>query len=252
MKICLIYDFLTEYGGLERAMVNHANMLKEEGHDVEILTCHIDSDVLSKMNFGNIPIKNISLLKTPYEVISLSTCYLGLNNLKKIKADAFLSYSFPCNFMIRSKKAIKINYVNHFPHFLYFTEKDKKQWSASTHGIKRKISVIMSWFIGSWLKSLDKKLILINDLNFVNSKFTKKGLEKLYSTEFVLSYPPLDPIFKPTKNLINEKFIFSSSRLVPGKKYEWLIESCSHMKNKLPLYLSGQVDPIYQKNLQIL
>ena len=41
MKIYLVYDFLTESGGLEREMANHAKMLIEDGYDVQVLTYHI-------------------------------------------------------------------------------------------------------------------------------------------------------------------------------------------------------------------
>ena len=249
MKICLIYDFLTEYGGIERLIVNHAKILRESGFDVEILTCHINKEVIEKMNLSREKIINISLIKTPFESISLATSYLGLNKLDKLKADAFLSYSFPSSFMIRNKKAIKINYVNHFPHFLYFKGKNKKEWATSTYGIKRKISIILSWLFGPWLKNMDIKLIKNSILNFVNSNFTKKGLEKLYKTNMVLNYPVLDPVFKPSKNKLNEKFIFTSGRIIASKKFEWVIEACSLMKNKMPLYISGQGDKTYQKNL---
>jgi len=250
MKISLIYDFLTEYGGLERVMANHAKMLKEEGFEVEILTCHYDPEMIEKMEFGDIRINNISLLKTPLESLSLSLCFLGLNKLGKINSDIFLSYSAPSNFLIRRKKAKRINYLNHFPHFLYYKDKDKKEWASSTHGIKRWISVLLSVFFGARLREIDRKLVKKNDLNFVNSKFTKGGLDKLYQTNMVLSYPMLDPIFKPSKERIKEKFIFSSSRIIPGKKYEWLIESCSLMKNKVPLYISGQYKESYKKVLE--
>lgn len=253
MKFCLIYDFLTEYGGIERLLVNHAKMLIEEGHDVEILTCHIDPDVLIKMGLEKIKIKNISSIKTKSEAISLTTSYLGINSLKFTNPDVFISYSFPANYMIRNRKEKKIGYVNHFPHFLYFNKKEKFSWANSTRGMKRKISVALSYTIGNWLKKLDKKLILMNDLNLVNSKFTKKGLDKLYNTNMVLNYPVLDPIFKPSNKKIKEKFIFSSGRVIPAKRFDLLIKACAHLKNKIPVYISGQYDDLkYKKFLENL
>src|SRR3989338_9109983 len=109
IKVCLIYDFLTEYGGLERVMANHANMLKEQGFDIEILTCHYDKDVLKKMGFEGLKVTNISSIKTPSEFLSLALCFLGFNKIKNVKADIFLSYSFPSNFLIRKKIAKKVN-----------------------------------------------------------------------------------------------------------------------------------------------
>lgn len=246
-KICLIYEFLSEQGGLERELINHSNFLMQEGYDVTILTCHFDKNILSLMPFEGIKIKKISLIKTPLESLNLILCFLGLNKLNKINPDLFISYSFPCNFLLRNKKTKKINYINHYPHFLY--EKDKIEWAKATPGVKRWIAVALSWFFGSWLKKLDKKLLLKNNLNFVNSEFTKKRLTKIYNIDFIVSYPPVSPAFKKSKKLIKKKFIFSSSRIIPDKKYEWLIEAVSCMKRKLPLYIAGSVEPSYKKKL---
>jgi glycosyltransferase involved in cell wall biosynthesis len=65
----------------------------------------------------------------------------------------------------------------------------------------------------------------------------------------VISYPPLDKRFKPVPESIKEKFVFSSSRIIPDKKYEWLVEAMSHMKHKLPLYLAGTVEDSYKAKL---
>jgi glycosyltransferase involved in cell wall biosynthesis len=249
--VSLIYEFLSEQGGLEREIINHSRFLHETGYDVEILTCFLNKKLLEILPFEkDIPIKVISLFKTPFESLNLILSFLGFNNLKTHKTDLFISYSAPCNFLIRNKETKKINYINHYPHFLY--EKNKIEWAKSTQGVKRWIAVILSWFIGWWFKKIDKKLLLKNNLNIVNSKFTKKRLSKIYDTDFIVIYPPIDPRFKPSKNRIKEKFILSSSRIIPDKKYEWLISSLSLKKDKLPLYIAGSVNENYKKKLLAL
>ncbi|MEM3394132.1 MAG: glycosyltransferase family 4 protein [Candidatus Methanomethylicia archaeon] len=245
--ISLIYEFLSEEGGLEREIINHANFLIEEGYEVDILTCYLDKNILKVLPFNKIPIKVISLFKTSSESINLIFSFLGFNNLKKHNPDLFISYSAPSNFLIRNKKIKKIFYINHYPHFLY--EKNKIEWAKSTKGSKRIISVILSFFFGFFLKKIDKKLLEKNDINFVNSGFTKRRLEKIYNANFIISYPPIDPKFKPSKRKINEKFIFSPSRIIPDKKYDWLIKSLKFMKNKIPLYIAGAVKESYRKEL---
>jgi len=245
-----MYEFLSEQGGLEREIINHANFFKDEGYDVKVLTCHFDKKILSLLPFEGIEIEEIGTRKTKYEWLNLVLCFLGFNNIKKYNPDVFLSYSAPCNFLIRNKKVTKVNYVNHFPHFLYLTNKEKFEWAFGTQGIKRKLSVILSWIIGPYLKNMDKRLLKKNKLIYMNSEFTKKRLEELYSIKnTVVSYPPLDPKFKPSKTKLKDKYIFSSSRIIPDKKYEWLIESCSHMKSKLPVYMAGSVEPGYKQSL---
>lgn len=247
--VCLIYEFLSEQGGLERELINHANFLKEAGYEVELLTCHLDSKILSLLPFEGIKIREISIFKTKYEWLNLALCFMGLNKLNAINPDLFITYSFPTNYLIRNKKNKKINYVNHYPHFLYLSDEEKAEWADGTQGIKRKIVVWISRFLGIPLRALDRKLIKKNDLILINSSFTKKKLDKLYNMNSIVSYPPLDKRFHPVKESIKEKFVFSSSRIIPDKKYEWLIEAMSFSKSKLPLYLAGSVEDIYKSKL---
>ena len=248
-KVCLIYEFLSEQGGLEREIINHANFLKQAGFDVEVLTCHLNPEILKLLPFEGIKITGISKFKTRYESLSLILCFFGLNNLNKYHPDLFLSYSAPCNYLIRKKRCAKANYINHVPHFLYLSGKEKIEWASSTQGVKRWVSVVLSWVLGGLLKRIDKNLVRKNDLNFANSEFTKKRIDRIYSINSVVSYPPLDPRFKPSAKKIKDRFIFSSSRIIPDKKYGWLIEALSCMKNKLPLYIAGSVQPDYRKKL---
>ena len=245
--VSLIYEFLSEQGGLEREIISHANFLKRAGYEVDVLTCHLDPKILKLLPFEGIPVKVISSFKTPFESLNLILSFLGFNNLKTHNPDLFLSYSAPCNFLLRNKSTKKINYINHYPHYLY--EKDKIEWARSTPGIKRWISVILSWFAGEYLKKIDKILLKKNNLNFVNSEFTKNRLKKIYNMDFIVSYPPIDPKFKPSKKIIGDKFIFSSSRIIPDKKYDWLIKSLKYLKNKIPLYIAGSVNEDYKKEL---
>ncbi len=245
----LIYEFLSEQGGLEREIINHANMLKESGYHIKILTCHLNKKILTELPFDGLEIEEISKIKIKFESIKLITCFFGLNNLKKYNPDLFISYSAPMNYLIRKHKSKKINYINHFPHYLYLDNREKLEWAKGTQGYKRIISLIPTFFIGKWMKKMDKELIKKNNLNFVNSFFTKERLDNLYNINTLVSYPPLDPRFKPSSKKIKEKFLFTSSRIIPDKKYEWLLESMKHMKNKIPLYLAGSVEENYKEKL---
>jgi len=247
--VCLIYEFLSEQGGLEREIINHSNFLKQRGYKVKVLTCHLNKKILKLLPFEGVEIETIGKINTKYEALNLILCFLGFNNLKKYSPDLFISYSFPCNFLIRKNKSKKINYINHFPHFLYLRGKEKIEWASSTQGPKRWFSVILSWFAGFFLRKLDKKLVHKNDLIFTNSDFTKKRIDSIYDINTTVSYPPLDPKFKPSKKKIKQKFVFSSSRIIPDKKYEWLINSMSYMKNKIPLYVAGSVEDSYKNKL---
>lgn len=251
---CLIYEFLSEPGGIERVMINHARFLKEEGYNVTILTCYLDPKILKIMPFEGLKVSSIGRINTGIESLDMALCFLGINKIKKYNPAAFLSYSFPSNYIIRKKRAKRIDYVSHYPNFLYLSKKERAEWSSSTRGIKRKIAFLLSLFFGNYLKKLDKKLFLKNDLVFMNSKYTQRRLEKLYNVKnTIVSYPPLDKRFdNPPKASIKEKFVFSCGRIIPDKKYEWLIETISFLKNKRPLYIAGSIENSYKKKLENL
>jgi len=255
MKVCLIYDFLTEAGGLERLIANHAKMLAEEGFDVEILTYHYNKEVIDRTGLSKFKITNISAIKTKYELInilsSILLSFLGVYKLKNHNPNLFISYSFPANFLIRDKKIKKVNFMNHYPNFLYLNNKEKLEWASSTKGL-RLLVVFLSWFLGNYFKKLDLSLVKKSNLSFANSKFTKKKLDKIYNINSIVSYPPVSPIFKPSNIKIKEKYIFAAGRIIPDKKYDWLIESLSLMKNKLPLYISGDGTNEYKNKLKEL
>lgn len=250
-NICLVYEFLSEQGGLEREIITHTRFLQEAGYKVTILTCHLDPKILTLLPFDGLTIKTISRFKTKYEWLNLALCFLGFNTLKNYRPDAFLTYSFPSNFLLRRRKIPRINYINHYPHFLYLSSSEKQEWAEGTQGAKRKIAIWISRFLGSYLRAVDKRLVRTNALNFMNSAFTQKRLEQLYDIRSIVSYPPLDKRFSsPPKLQKTKPFIFSSSRIIPDKKYEWLLDAMNHMKHKLPVHLAGSVEPSYRASLE--
>ena len=175
MKFILIYEFLSEQGGLEREIINHANFLKQEKHEVLILTCYKSKDIEKLLPFEGLKIKEISIIKTPFETINLILCFLGLNNLHKYNPDFFLSYSAPSNFLIRRNQAKKINYVNHYPHFLYLQGKEKNKWANS---LTRKISLILNIFFGNRLRKIDRKDIPTNPSGEATLKIVQKHFQR--------------------------------------------------------------------------
>ncbi|MEA3329256.1 MAG: glycosyltransferase family 4 protein [Nanoarchaeota archaeon] len=245
--ISLVYEFLSEQGGLEREIINHANFLKQEGYNVLILTCHKGKDIEMLLPFDGLKIVEISSIKTRFQFLNLALCFLGFNNLKKHNPSLFLSYSAPSNFLIKNKKTKKLNYVNHYPHFLYLEKNKKLEWANT---FDRKISLFLSLFFKRKLINLDRRLLRENKLIFTNSNFTKKTIDFMYKVDSIVSYPPIDSKIKSLKNKVVPKpFIFTCGRIIPDKKYGWLIKSCALMKNKIPVYIAGQGNKKYIQTL---
>lgn len=248
-RFVLIYDFLHEVGGLEKLMTIHAEYLKKEGYDVEMLFSDIDRKIIGQNQiYKNLKIGEYGFGKN--RVLKILGAIIGFNKLKNMikPDDIILSYSFPVNLTIRNLKNKKIVYLNHFPNFLYLPLMEKIIWA---NNFIRKIALTSSVIFGPILRKIDRILIKRASLIFMNSKFTKNRLDQLYNVDGIISYPPVSKDITPKiDNKILEKYsigenkiIFASGRVIPDKRIDWLIEAFSKINDKKSLLLiSGQVE----------
>jgi glycosyltransferase involved in cell wall biosynthesis len=258
-RAILMYDFLHEVGGLEKLMAIHAGYLKKQGYDVEILFSYVNKKILKENPiYRNFNVREYGYLgKGTGKIIS---GVMGFNKLKQIikPEDIIISYSFPVNYTIRNFKNTKIQYLNHFPNFLYLPMKEKILWA---NNISRKVALFSSLIIGSMLRRIDKGLIRNNKLIFMNSQFTKNRLDNLYGIKGIVSYPPVSADIKPTKDkkillkygANNKKVVFASGRVIPDKRIDLLIEAFSKINdNNTILLISGQIENKQRKILENL
>ncbi len=253
-RFVLMYDFLFEVGGLERLMSIHAGFLKRAGYEVLLLFGAINPDIVKHKTFEGLKLQEYTNLKKGKFSRVLAGVF-GFNKLKQIikPEDVIISYSFPVNYTVKNFKNRKIQYLNHFPNFLYLPLNEKFIWA--NNGI-RKTALISSLIAGSIIKRIDNRLIKKNILIFENSNFTKKRLDSIYKIRGIVSYPPVSKDFKPSKDpeILKkynvERFIFASGRIIPDKRVDWLLESFSLIKdNSLKLLISGQCEESYKKKL---
>jgi len=244
-KIYLVYDFLTEEGGLERLMAMHGRALQKQGYEVKLIYGCVDPKLAREDMFSKLKIEDFSSVKGS-ELKKILMNLLGFNKLKKYSdADCFISYSFPSNFLLRKFKCKKIMYMNHYPNFLYLPLKSRIKWIATP---KRALAFILGILFGGVLKKMDKKLVDDLDLVFINGKFTKRNVEKIYNFKrWVINYSPATEEFKKlnkrkvkyvlSKYNIKERFVLNSGRIIPDKRVDWLIKSFAIVSKKDPAEL---------------
>jgi len=259
MKITFLYDFLSEAGGLERVMLSEAEALKN--YNIEFNFSYIDNKFVRNSQFKNFNIREISKFPINNENLKIMWAFL-FPSLKK--SDLFISHSFLCStYAYRMKKKHKIPYViflHHPPQFLYFKNNKERMLWANTS--KRKISALIGILLNHFLRYLDKLSVRNADLVLVNSEFTKKRIKKIYNINTKINYPPLKAMFKKLnrkktnyalkKYNIKRKFILSSGRVIPDKKFEWIIEAFSHIKQDIELIICGQIKSDYRNKLMEL
>ncbi len=243
-KIAIIYEFLSEIGGLERVMVNNYNWLKSK-YKVFLGFAYVNKETRNNELFKKSKIKKIS--KFPIKNEPLEVLWFCINPfIKKLKSDLAISNSFLASYYCYRKKIPYVIYLHHPPNFLYFKSKEEeKEWVNSP---KRYLAWLGGKIIGNYLRSMDKKAVKNAKELFVNSKFTKKRIKNIYGRDAKVIYPTKNDVFKILKTKKKE-FIYSHGRVIPDKKFEYAIQAMKHIPNK-NLIISGGVNKEYKNKLE--
>ena len=245
-KIAILYEGLSEIGGLERVMVNNYNWLKAE-FNTYLGFAHINRTISNNELYNNIRIKKIS--KFPITNESLEIMWFCINPfIKKLKVNLAISNSFLMSYYCYRTKVPYVVYIHHPPNFLYFKSKEEeKEWINHP---KRFFAWLGGKVIGNWLRSLDKKVVKNAKEIFVNSNFTKKRIKKLYSRDARIIYPTKNENFKILK-IKKKNFIYAHGRVIPDKKFEYVIEAMRYIPNQ-KLIISGSIKNDYKNKLKSL
>ena len=129
MKIILLYDYLSEVGGLERVMATHAHWLTKAGHDVTLLFNYVNPQTAKYAFLQSLKIKQISIFNKVSPTFKVFSALFGFNNVNKYEADLLITYSFPSIYTSRKIKCPKAFYYlpMEFIYFPLLTEKTPNQ-----------------------------------------------------------------------------------------------------------------------------
>jgi len=256
MKIILLYDYLSEIGGVERVIATHARWLKQAGHEVLLLFNYVNPKTKDYSFLKGQDIREIATLKKGGESLKMFSALFGFNSLKLYNPDLVIAYSFPSIFTSRVLKCKKAFY--YLPmEFIYFPLRKRWEWANDR---KRKVTFFTSLLLAPFLKMMDKRWIK-DKLIIANSDFTRREIKKRYNASSIISYPPLNTIFHPIKDVkatlkkfnLKNNFVLTAGRIVPDKKTDWLVEIFSKLKNKkLDFVVAGGIAEDYKKTLLCL
>jgi len=248
-RILLLYDFFSEHGGIERIMLFQAETLKKEGYDVVFGYSYVDEKLKKEklkgfkvIEYDKLPIKNETLQ------ISLS---IFKQNIKKFKKfDLIICHSFPSSYLARRiNKKFNIPYILHLhhpPQFLYNVNKD---WTKSS--FKRNFAYNVGKILNFPLKKFDNYCVQNANDYILECKTVEKIIKNTYKINGVVSYPTYNHKFKKgkfsrsdvSKFGIKKDFVLGSGRIIPQKRFDFLIRAFSYLKEKnLQLVLVGKYD----------
>lgn len=253
MKIKIIYDFLDEFGGIERVMCFQANALAKD-HDVELLFSYVSKDKEEEFRevYGIDKRIKISQIGKMHNRIFQFACNL-INpwRLKNIDADLIISHSFMASLMAEKKKIVDgtkyISFLHHPPNFIYGRN---LKWA---NNLPRFMAYVLGLFAGSIIERMDKIAVRNADLVLVNSKYTKKRIDSIYGLNSSILYPQIDSKFKPeNKNLskknllklgIKKEFVLLHGRIIKDKRPDLAIKAFSEMNlEDIDLVISGTIE----------
>lgn len=257
-RIIILYDFLSELGGLERVMFFQANSLSKY-YDVELGFSYISDKnkfkITKELGLKK-EIKTFQIGKIKNQILQFAISLLFPGRIRNLRADLILSHSFMASGMAYHKKIYdKTPYlvmIHHPPNFLY---SDVVGW-ANNPG--RLFAKLLGLFFRDFLIKKDIKYVKAADLVIVNSGYTARRVEEIYGVKPIVIYPPVSNFFKvisqkersrflKRKN-INKPFLLGHGRIIPDKNYETLINLIKRFED-YDLIISGSISDSYKKKL---
>ncbi|MCK4633872.1 glycosyltransferase family 4 protein [Candidatus Bathyarchaeota archaeon] len=258
MRLAILYSHLREFGGAEGVVLKQAELLQSHGHDVSCYFAYVDKSLVKGLadfkpkveSFLEFPVPNIEIFRL---ISSIPLAPLTLKAFRNV--DVLICHGYGpspwIGFVVKKIRRLKyISYIHSPPRFLYLGTKMKELWSFNRI---RHALYSMGSVSGQILRKVDFLGVVNSDAVLVNSVFTARRVKAIYEIQPAVCYPPVDTgIFKPLDQEVVQEmqsefklpFILSSGRIVPIKRWEWLLESMAHVKRIYPhvtLAVTGRI-----------
>lgn len=248
MKIAIVHDQLSEFGGAERVLVSLKKIFPQA--DIYTSTCDkkrlgvhanlILTEAVRTSWFGKIPI--INKLYSPLRFLTP----LIWESFDFSRYDLVISSSgsWMSKGVITKKPTIHVCYLHHPPRYLYGYETAvewQKYWPIKIYGN------IINHFLRLW----DFKSSQRPDYFIANSEETKRRIQKFYRRDATVIYPPVSiPNIKLVNPLTREpsNYYLTVSRLARAKHVDVLIKASNKMKFNLKIVGVGR-DEKYLKSI---
>jgi len=243
-KIALFYDWLNQWGGAEKVLLDLIKLYPKAPIYTLIYdpkkTKWLPKDVKIIPSFLNklSPSKKNTVLHTPL----YST---AVRNFDFSKFDIVISTSSTVGHHLSvPKKTIFLCYLHNVNRHIY---QQKYLWPLS--------------YLISKYKQKDEIYAKNPDYFFCNSKTVQERIKNNYKRKAKVIYPGIDTsFFVPSKNISKEKYFLIVSRLVSHKKIDIAIKACHQLNKKLYIVGTGRdknklnklINSLKNKNVKLL
>lgn len=232
MKIALVHDYLSEFGGAERVLKTLSEMYPSSPIYTAFRVRGSQADIV----FGNrkvqeswlAPILRVGKLYSPLRFLA-PLVWSGLNLKEFDIVIASSSWFITRGFKVGAGTKV-ICYCHTPPRYLYGYETSVdllKYWPVK----------IYASIVNHFLRMYDFTSAQTVDQFIANSENIKSRIEKFYRKDSIVIYPPVEvkKIIEATLHTKKEDFFLIVSRLVGGKGIEEAAESAAKLGFKLKI-----------------
>jgi glycosyltransferase involved in cell wall biosynthesis len=236
MKVALIHDSFSEFGGAEKVSQEIIKIFPK----ISVFTSYYDQRIV-KNNFPNLE-KNLKFSwfqnfphKTTTTIQLLSPLIWRFKELKNFDLIITSSAYYLCPLATLNLSLPTLHYLHTLPKNLFGLE-EKSFWQKN---------LSFSWQKNLYLKSLKKASGLM-----VNSQNTQEKVKKITGLKSTVVYPPVEtPLLLPSEE--KKEYYLIVSRIDDAKGLEIAVKACNTLN--LPLKIAGATNnPLYLEKLKNL
>lgn len=230
MKIALVHEFLTQFGGAERVLQNFLAIWPDA--ELHVL---IHNSKKMEGKFDNVKIKtsylnNLPMAQTDHKWY-LAMMPHAVESFKFDKFDLVLSDSSSFAKGVKAKGKLHICYCHTPTRFLWTEEKNYLDSTKYSGAVK-----ILARPVLQMLKKWDLKAAQRPDFYIANSQNVRERIKNYYKRDAIVIPPPVDTeMFFPDGE--KKDYFFAASRLEPYKKVDLIIEAFNDLG--WPLKIGG-------------
>lgn len=228
LKVAIIQEWLTTMGGSEKVVQAIADLYPE----ADIFTLVADQKLIKELGFENKKITTSIIQKLPFGLKKYKT-YLPLfpfaiEQFDLSEYDLIISSNHAVSKgVITTSEQLHITYCHSPIRYAWDLHHQYLREEGLGFGLKGLLARYFLHRIRIW----DYLSSARPDYFISNSNFISKRIKKVYQKDATTIYPPIeveDFILEPVK----EDYYVTSSRMVPYKKIDLIVEAFSRMPNK--------------------
>ena len=228
LKIAIVVDWLVTYAGAEKVLEQMLNVFPNADLFAVVDFVDVKDRVFIKnKQVTTTFIQNLPKAKRKYRNY-LPLMPLAIEQLDVTQYDAVISSSHcVAKGIITSPNQVHISYVHSPIRYAWDLQHQYLREAGLTTGIKGWIAKLILHYMRLW----DYRTSNGVDYFLANSKFIAKRIWKCYRREADVLYPPVD-VNNFQLCTDKEDFYLTTSRMVPYKKIDLIIEAFSKMSDK--------------------